>query len=274
MKKEEIMLTIKKQFMRLMNHTFLAMLTAPLTLLLFGAWRGMTFNGPNYLLLFMLYLFLMFTHALERLFSKSEQAGTKLPYRMILFFIILSIGSLIIIFSLSNVILAAILLLYIFYSILQFYPYSMTNTFYEILLRPFFKILILSSVSFFSQANFIPLQLQYELLPLILFHIFGLIQIQIKNTTGSDQPMTYYQQLLLKHSKSLKMTSFMLAYATAIFQIINLSSSLWAISLFVLSTLLVFPLFKRRFQATLRIEQYLTNYSFLFTLSYFLLFLV
>lgn len=274
MKKEEIMLTIKKQFMYLMNHTFLAMLTAPLTLLLFGAWRGMTFNGPNYLLLFMLYLFLMFTHALERLRSKSEQSGAKLPYKMILFFGILSIGSLTIISSLSNLILAAILLLYFVYSILQFYPYSMTNTFYEILLRPFFKILILSSIAFFSQANFIPLQLQYELLPLILFHIFGLIEIQVKNTAGSDRPMTYYQQLLMKHSKSLKMTSFLLAYATANFQILNLSSSLWTIILFGLSALLVFPLFKRSFQATLRIEQYLANYGFLFTLGYSLLFLV
>lgn len=274
MKKEEIMLTIKKQFLHLMTHTFLAMLTAPLTLLLFGAWRGMTFNGPNFLLLFMLYLFLMFTHALERLLSKSEQSGSKLPYKMILFFGILSIGTLTIIFSLSNLILVAILLLYFVYSILQFYPCSMSNTFYEILLRPFFKILILSSVSFFSQANFIPLQLQYELLPLALFHIFGLIQIQVKNTAGSDRPMTYYQQLLMKHSKSLKMTSFLLAYATAIFQILNLSSSLWAISVFGLSALLVFPLFKRRFQGTLRIEQYLANYSFLFTLGYSLLFLV
>ena len=167
----------------------------------------MTFNGPNFLLLFMLYLFLMFTHALERLLSKSEQSGSKLPYKMILFFGILSIGTLTIIFSLSNLILVAILLLYFVYSILQFYPYSMSNTFYEILLRPFFKILILSSVSFFSQANFIPLQLQYELLPLALFHIFGLIQIQVKNTAGSDRPMTYYQQLLMKHSKSLKMTA-------------------------------------------------------------------
>jgi hypothetical protein len=273
-KKEEIMLTIKKQFLHLMNHTLLAMLTAPLTLLLFGAWRGMTFNGPNYLLLFMLYLFLMFTHALERLLSKSEQSGAKVPYKMILFFGILSIGTLTIISSLSNLILAAILLLYFVYSILQFYPYSMTNTFYEILLRPFFKILILSSIAFFSQANFIPLQLQYELLPLILFHIFGLIQIQVKNTAGSDRPMTYYQQLLMKHSKSLKMTSFLLAYATANFQILNLSSSLWTIILFGLSALLVFPLFKRRFQGTLRIEQYLANYSFLFTLGYSLLFLV
>ena len=102
MKKEEIMLTIKKQFLHLMTHTFLAMLTAPLTLLLFGAWRGMTFNGPNFLLLFMLNLFLMFTHALERLLSKSEQSGSKLPYKMILFLGILSIGTLTIIFSLSN----------------------------------------------------------------------------------------------------------------------------------------------------------------------------
>lgn len=273
-KKEEIMLTIKKQFLHLMNHTLLALLTAPLSLLIFGAWRGMTFNGPNYLLLFMLYLFLLFTHALERLLSKSEQSGAKVPYKMILFFGILSIGTLTIISSLSNLILAAILLLYFIYSILQFYPYSMTNTFYEILLRPFFKILILSSIAFFSQANFIPLQLQYELLPLTLFHIFGLIQIQVKNTTGSNRPMTYYQQLLTKHSKSLKMTSFLLAYATAIFHILNLSSSLVAIILFCLSALLVFPLFKRRFQATLRIEQYLTNYSFLFTLGYSLLFLV
>jgi len=268
------MLTIKKQFLYLMNHTFLAMLTAPLTLLLFGAWRGMMFNGPNYLLLSMLYLFLMFTHALERLLSKSEQAGTKLPYTMILFFVILSIGSLTIISSLSNLILAAILLLYFVYSILQFYPYSMANTFYEILLRPFFKILILSSIAFFSQANFIPLQLQYELLPLILFHIFGLVQIQVKNTAGSDSPLTYYQKLLMKNSKSLKMTSFLLAYATAYFQILNLNSSLWTIIIFGLSVLLVFPLFKRRFQGTLRIEQYLVNYSFLFTLGYSLLFFV
>lgn len=268
------MQTIKKQFIHLMNHTLLAMLTAPLTLLLFGAWRGMAFNGPNYLLLCMLYLFLMFTHALERLLSKSEQSGAKLPYKMILFFVILSIGSLTIISSLSNLILAAILLLYFIYSIIQFFPYSMTNTFYEILLRPFFKILILSSVSFFSQANFIPLQLQYELLPLILFHIYGLIQIQVKNTAGIGRSMTYYQQLLVKHSKFLKLTSFLLAYSTAIFQIFSLNSSLWTIILFGLSTLLVFPLFKRRFQGALRIEQYLDNYSFLFTLGYSLLFLV
>ena len=62
--KEEIMLTIQKQFMNLMHNTFLSMLTAPLTLLLFGAWRGTTFNGPNYLLLFILYLFLLFSRAL------------------------------------------------------------------------------------------------------------------------------------------------------------------------------------------------------------------
>lgn len=268
------MLTIKKHFMHLMNNTLLAMLTAPLTLLLFGAWRGLAFNGPNYLLLFMLYLFLLFTHALERLFTKSEQSYAKLPHKTIVVFGILSIGSLSIIFSLSNLILAAILVLYLAYSILQFYPYSMTNTFYEILLRPFFKILILSSVSFFSQANFIPLQLQYELLPLILFHIFGLIQIQVKNSVGSARSITYYQQLLMKHSKSLKLTSFLLVYATAIFQIFNLNSSLWAIILFGLSALLVFPLFKRRFQGAIKMEQYLANYSFLFTLSYSLLFLV
>lgn len=268
------MLTIKKQFMHLMNNTLLAMLTAPLTLLLFGAWRGIDFNGPNYLLLFMLYLFLMFTHALERLFSKSELSDAKLPYKAIVVFGTLSLGLLAIIFYLSNLILAAILLLYLVYSILQFYPYSMTNTFYEILLRPFFKILILSSVSFFSQAHFIPLQLQYEVLPLILFHIFNLIQIQIKNTSNSDRPMTYYQQLLLKHSKNLKMTTFLLAYATGIFQMLKLDSSLWAIIIFGLSTLLVFPLIKRKFQGYLRIEHYLTNYSFLFTFGYSLSFFV
>lgn len=268
------MLTIKKQFMHLMNHTLLAMLTAPLTLLLFGAWRGLTFNGPNYLLLLMLYLFLMFTHALERLLSKREQSDAKLPYKMILVLGILSIGMLTIIFYLSNIILTAILLLYLTYSILQFYPYSMTNTFYEILLRPFFKVLILSSVSFFSQANFIPLQLQYEVLPLILFHIFGLIQVQIKNTASSNRPMTFYQQLLIKHSRSLKMVSFLLAYATGILQIPNFNSPLWTISVFGLSILLVFPLFKRKLQRDLKIEQYLTNYGFLFTLSYSFLYLV
>ena len=203
-------------------------------------------------------------------FQRVNNPAPNFPYKMILFFGILSIGTLTIIFSLSNLILTAILLLYFVYSILQFYPYSMTNTFYEILLRPFFKILILSSIAFFSQANFIPLQLQYELLPLILFHIFGLIQIQVKNTAGSDRPMTYYQQLLMKHSKSLKMTSFLLAYATANFQILNLSSSLWAIILFGLSALLVFPLFKRRFQATLRIEQYLVQLQFSFHTGLFL----
>lgn len=266
------MLTIKKQLMHLMNHTLLAMLTAPLTLLLFGAWRGMTFNGPNYQLLFMLYLFLMFTHALERLLSKSEQSGPKLPYKMILVLGILSVGMLTLIFYLSNIILTAILVLYLIYSILQFYPYSMKNTFYEILLRPFFKILILSSVSFFSQANFIPLQLQYEVLPLILFQIFGLLQVQIKNTVGSSRPVTYYQQLLLRHSIFLRMTAFLLSYATGILQILNLNSSLWTIGVFGLSTLLFFPLIKKKHQGDIRIEQYLTNYGFLFTLSYSFLF--
>lgn len=257
-----------------MNHTFLALLTAPLTLIIFGAWRGMTFNGPNYPLLMMLYLFLLFSHALERLLSKREQSGTKLPFAMVLFLGILLIGSLAIIFQLSNLILTAILLLYLIYSILQFYPYSMTNTFYEILLRPFFKILILSSIAFFSQANFIPLQLQYEVLPLILFHIFHLLQVQIKNTTGSKHPTTYYQQTIMKHSKTLKFTTFLFAYATGIFQTLNLNSSVWAIILFGLSTLLVLPLLKRKFSGELRIEQYLTNYGFLFTLAYSLLFLV
>jgi hypothetical protein len=268
------MLTIKKQFMHLMNHTFLAMLTGPLTLLLFGALRGMSFNGPNYLLLIMLYLFLLFTYALERLLSKNEQAATTLPYKMILILGTLSIGLLTIIFYISNLIFAAILLLYLVYSILQFYPYSMTNTFYEILLRPFFKIFILSSVTFFSQANFIPLQLQYEVLPLILFHIFSLIQVQIKNTAGSEQSTSYYQQLLLKNSSFLRMTTFLLAYSTGIFQIVRLQSSLWSILIFGFSVLLVYPLTKKRLQSDLKIDQYLTNYGFLFTLSYSLLFFV
>lgn len=268
------MLTIKKQFMNLMHNTFLAMLTAPLTLLLFGAWRGMAFNGPNYLLLFILYLFLMFSHALERLLSKRGYSDAKPSYKMILVLGILSIGMLSIIFYLSNIILTAVLSLYLIYLILQFYPYSMANTFYEVMLQPFFKVLILSAVSFFSQANFIPVQLQYEVLPMILFHIFCLIQIQTKNTRSSNQPKTYYQQLLLDHSNFLRMTTFLLPYATGILQIVNLNSPLWAISLFGLSTLLAFPLFKRTFQIHFRIEQYLTNYSFLFTLSYSLLFLV
>ena len=266
------MLTIITQFKHLMNNTLLAMLTAPLTLLLFGACRGMTFNGPNYLLLFILYLFLLFTHALERILSKSEQPDAKLPYKIILVLGILSIGSLTILFYLSNLILTAILALYLIYSILQFYPYSMTDTFYEILLRPFFKIFILSSVSFFSQANFIPLQLQYELLPLILFHIFCLIQVQIKSTSVSHRPMTHYQKLLMAHSKFLKTTSFLLVYLTAFLQIINLNSSLWSIILFGLSTLLVLPLLKKRFQRDFRIDQYLTNYGFILTLVYSLLF--
>lgn len=268
------MLKIKKQFMNLMNNTFLALLTAPMTPLLFGAWRGMSFNEPNLLLLFMLYLFLLFNHALERLLAKNEQSGAKVPYAMILILSILSIGLLTSIFYLSNIILAAILLLYLIYSILQFYPYSMTNTFYEILLRPFFKILILSSIAFFSQANFIPLQLQYEVLPLILFHIFHLLQVQIKNTAAHNQIKSSYQQLLTKHSKKLKMTIFLLAYATAGLQMFDLNSSLLASSLFGLTLLLVFPLFKKKFQSALKIDQYLTNYGFLFTLAYSLLFLV
>ena len=268
------MLTIQKQFMNLMHNTFLSMLTAPLTLLLFGAWRGTTFNGPNYLLLFILYLFLLFSHALERLLSKREHSKRKLPYKIILVLGFLSIVMLIIIFYLSNIVLTAVLFLYLIYLILQFYPYSMANTFYEVMLQPFFKVLILSSVSFFSQANFIPLQLQYEVLPMILFHIFCLIQVQIKNTTYSNQPNSYYQELLLEHSNFLRMTTFLLPYAAGILQIVNLNSPLWAISLFGLSILMVFPLFKRTLQNDLRIEQYLTNYAFLFTLSYSLLFLV
>jgi len=256
-----------------MNHILLAMLTAPLSLLLFGAWRGITFNGPNYELLLWLYLFLLFTLALERLLSKSDQAGTKLPYKPVLLFGIFSIALLGILFFASNPILFAILLLYFIYTILQYRPYSMANTFYEILLRPFFKIFILSALSFFSQANFIPLQLQYEVVPLILFHIFVIILIQIRNTEKNSQSLTSYQHLLRRHGKILKLFSFLLAYATGIFQTLNLNSPVWALILFLLSALLALPVFKKKFQHDLRLEQYLSNYSFLFTLAYSLLFL-
>lgn len=97
------MLTIKKQFMHLMNH-LLAMLTGPLTPP--GALRGMSFNGLNYLLLIMLSFFSAVHLCFGTVTIKNEQATT-LPYKMILILGTLSIGLLTIIFYISNLIFAA-----------------------------------------------------------------------------------------------------------------------------------------------------------------------
>lgn len=141
-----------------------------------------------------------------------REHSKKLPYKMILVLGFLSIVMLTIIFYLSNIVLTAVLFLYLIYLILQFYPYSMANTFYEVMLRPFFKVLILSSVSFFA-GKLYSVTASIRSTSMILFHIFCLIQVQIKNTTYSNQPNSYYQELLLEHSNFLRMTTFLLPYA-------------------------------------------------------------
>jgi len=266
----------KLSFLTFMSHTLATLSLKPIRYLLFGMLTGIAYNAINVGVLFLLLFFLFTTTAIETILSTNERNKTKPPIKALLFFSLLSILILFFLAFVSNWIVSAILSLYLFYSILHYYPVSMTNSFYSTLLQPFFKVIILSVVSFFIQANFIPLDILKQLSPILFFYLFMIFYMQYNDLKFIQSQqlidvLTTYQKIIIKFAKLLIPTSFLLAYLFSIFILISIGSAIWSTILFLLTILLSWPLLSIN-NNLIKYENYLSNYCFLFCLFYSLLF--
>ena len=271
------MQTLKSYFLTFMNHTLITLSLKPISFLLFGTLTGITFNALNGGMLFLLFFFLLTTTTIESILSTHERKQSPLPIKALFFFSSLAIATLGFVLWASNWIVAAILLLYLVYSILQFYPFSMTNSFYSTLLQPFFKVVILSTVAFFVQANFVPADLLNQLKPILFFYLFMIIYNQSQDlkymqSKQLSNVLTTYQKIIIKFSNPLILLTFSLAYLFGFVTLLSNESATWSSILFLLSILFILPLLYKNGTAK-KSENYLSNYLFFFSLFYSILFL-
>lgn len=271
------MQNLKSYFLTFMNHTLITLSLKPISFLLFGTLTGISFNALNGGMLFLLLFFLLTTTTIESILSTHERKQSPLPIKALFFFSSLAIATLVFVLWSSNWIVAAILSLYLIYSILQFYPFSMTNSFYSTLLQPFFKVVILSTVAFFVHANFIPADLLNQLKPILFFHLFMIIYNQSQDLKYLQSKqlanvLTTYQKIIIKFSNPLILVCFSLAYLFGFITLLSNESATWSSILFLLSLLFILPLLYKNGVA-IKSENYLSNYLFFFSLFYSILFL-
>ncbi|CZQ87910.1 Hypothetical protein Tpal_959 [Trichococcus palustris] len=270
------MQNLKSYFLTFMNHPLITLSMKPISFLLFGTLTGITFNALNGGMLFLLLFFLLATTTMESILSMHERKQSPLPVKALFFFLLLAIVTLVFVLRASNWIVAAILLLYLVYSILQYCPFSMTNTFYSTLLQPFFKVVILSTVAFFVQANFIPADLLSQLKPILFFYLFMIFYNQSQDlrylqSRQLSNVLTTYQQIIIKFSNPLILICFSLAYLFGFVTLLSIKSAAWPSILFLLSILFILPLLYKN-GTVKKSENYLSNYLFFFSLFYSLLF--
>lgn len=239
-----------------LNHPLFAWGTLPFSLLLFGTLLGSRQTGFHFLPTFLLYIFLLLTSLLERVLIKKVKKSLEYPFVLNHIYWGTMIVVLILIWTTVNWLSFGLLLLYLFFIYVAYIPVlKMEQTIFYLVLQLFFKVIIISYLSYYVQTRFIEWDLLLYLLPNVLIFLSVIVYRQRGMFTEEDSRYQYFIELYY-------LPLMIVSYAAGIVSIIVLlfvqDATLGQVALYTLPLLCLFILLAlKRFRLSMRMDNYL-----------------
>ncbi|MGP6147586.1 hypothetical protein [Jeotgalibaca sp. A122] len=153
-----------------LNHPFLSWVTLPISIIIFGTVTGAKQTGFQLLPFLLLFIFLLLTVLLERLLIKKTKQQLDSPRLLNHIFWIAVAILLILIWATTNWLCASILILYILFIYSAYHPIlKMEQTVFYVILQVFFKVYMMSYISFYIQTGYLEPHFLLYLVPIIFF---------------------------------------------------------------------------------------------------------
>lgn len=202
--------SIKKN---LLYHPLFLILIHPLALLLYGTIFAMQFTHFHWMNFSLFYLFLLAVQFIENLLNNATKMKQKLSVIPIALFELLAM-LLILYFSMQfNYLVGLLMFAYLFVIHLGYYPYDLSETYYQVILNGIFKSGIINYLAFFIQAQFISKSLYYWSIPLIFLAMLY---------TYGKQELSHTKT---KHAQLILLLLLLVLYLTNLIPLFLLKSS-------------------------------------------------
>lgn len=180
--------SIYKTIIYYLYHPLFLTFLIPLSYLLVGTLYASQYTQYNFVHFFLLYSFIFINHLLDNFLFKSKKIITSSNRFSFIFF---EFVNLLLIYYFSSIIHPLAGLLCFFYSLVihsQFYLVRQGYSWLILFISSIFKGGILTYLSFYFQANFIPTTLFYWSIPLILvLFLVELAKLQLNYLTITNQ---------------------------------------------------------------------------------------
>lgn len=239
-----------------LNHPLFAWGTLPLSLLIFGTLLGSRQTGFHFLPLFLLYIFLLLTSLLERVLIKKVKKSLKYPFVLNHIYWSTMIVVLILIWTTVNWLSFGLLLLYLFFIVVAYNPtLNMEQTVFYLVLQLFFKVIIISYLSYYVQTKFLEWDLLAYLLPNVLLFFSVIIYRQRGMFAEEDSRYQYFIEL---YYLPLMIISYALGVVSMIVLLFVQGATLAQVALYALPILGLFILLAlKKFRSSMRMDNYL-----------------
>lgn len=239
-----------------LNHPLLAWGTLPFSLLLFGTILGSKQTEFHLLPLILLYTFLLLTSLLERVLIKKVKRAVEYPFILNHIYWGAMLIVLVLIWTTVNWLSLGLLLLYLLFIFVAYNPaLKMEQSVFYLVLQLFFKVIIISYLSYYVQTRF----LEWDLLVYILPNIFIFSSIIIYRQRGmfmeDDSRYQYFIELYLL---PLMIISYALGVISIIILLFVQGATLAQVALYALPLLCLFVLLAlKKFRLAMRMDNYL-----------------
>ena len=169
-----------KHYSQLLRHPLLRIGLTPFASVLFGSLLGISqANRINWLALGLLYLIMISTQLLDHYFFLQLQHPTRHVNKGLRWGLEIVIALAVIAFCWTHHWgVNSLVLLYVAYIHLQYYPYDLTRTIYQLILQTFFYGFILNCIGYFSQVGTIKSNFMLATLPLVLVQFAFALETQ------------------------------------------------------------------------------------------------
>ncbi|UUX34383.1 hypothetical protein [Fundicoccus culcitae] len=231
-----------KPLIKLLQHPLLKIIAAPFSYIFFGSIVSITNTQQfNWLDFFLLYLIVLCTQLIDQYFfirfAKQEVQSSSAMIIIVLELLLIAFS--IIFIVRQHWIINLLLILYLIFIHIQYFPFDFTRTFYHFVLNVFFNSFVLQTIAFYTQTQTVSNDFLYSLLPLVIFNA-GL-QLEQSTLRGiiAKQTDAYSNSLFNKLSIGLCMVAIALA---VYFSLPSQSYYLTQILLVIVSLALILPL--------------------------------
>lgn len=188
-----------KKFINYLQNPYLKIFIAPLSLILFGAIMGVSHSqSPKWLAVILLYLIALTSqltlHFLHLKFDR-ESSITDNPLLLRILQGLMILAAILLMIR-QHWIIILLILFYLIYTHIIYYPYNISNTIYAYILAIFYESFILNIIAYYSQVGAINNDLLIHLIPIVL--MFAGIYIQtfhLKDELSIYQPSKLWPRL-------------------------------------------------------------------------------
>lgn len=263
-----------KSLIKFLQHPLLKIIVAPFSYFFFGSAVSYNltqqFNWGDFIVLFFIVLC---TQLIDQYFFirfvKKEIKSTSIVIIAILEVILISSS----IYFLLNQhwIINLLLILYLVFIHIQYFPYDFTQTFYHFVLNVFFNSFVLQTIAFYTQTQTVTNSFLFALLPIVILNAGLQLEHSSLRSIISHKAQAISNQLVSKLSFAFSLVAIALAFY---YSLPSQSYFMAQIVMLIVSAVLVLPLIistTKEPQAQNKINYFssvLLIFNLLYTLSY------